>query len=102
MSEEYRPDLYSLTDEDGKEQMFELLDSMEYEGETYYALTPYYEDGQEQLEDSGAVIILKSEYTDDEEIMVTIDDDEEYDRVGAVFMKKLEEMFDCDEEDEQD
>ena len=55
-----------------------------------------------QLEDSGAVITLKSEYTDEEEIMVTIDDDEEYDRVGAVFMKKLEEMFDYDDEDEDE
>ena len=67
MSEEYRPDLYSLTDEDGKEQMFELLDSMEYEGETYYALTPYYEDGDEALQDDGAVVILKSEYEGDDE-----------------------------------
>ncbi|MBO6140385.1 MAG: DUF1292 domain-containing protein [Ruminococcus sp.] len=101
MNEEYRPDLYSLTDEDGKEQMFELLDSMEYEGETYYALTPYYEDGQEALEDSGAVIILKSEYTEDEELMVTIDDDEEYERVGAVFMKKLSELYDFDDEEDE-
>ena len=101
MNEEYRPDLYSLTDEDGKEQMFELLDSMEYEGETYYALTPYYEDGQEALEDSGAVIILKSEHTEDEELMVTIDDDEEYERVGAVFMKKLSELYDFDDEEDE-
>lgn len=101
MSEEFRPDLYTLTDEDGKEQTFELLDSMEYEGETYYALTPYYEDGQAALDDSGAVIILKSEYTDDEEIMVTIDNDEEHERVGAVFMEKLNAMFDFDDEDEE-
>ncbi len=102
MSEEYRPDLYSLTDEDGKEQMFELLDSMEYEGETYYALTPYYEDGDEALQDDGAVVILKSEYEGDEEMMVTIEDDEEYDRIGNIFIERINAMFDFDDEDEDE
>ncbi len=104
MSEEYTPDLYTLEDEEGNEQMFEMLDAMEFEGEKYYALTPYFEDPEESLEDSGEVVILKSDFDGDEEIMVSIDDDNEYERIGNVFMKRIEEMFefdiDIDEHDE--
>ena len=38
---EYGPDLYTLVDEEGKEQTFELLDVMEVEDQVYYALVPY-------------------------------------------------------------
>ncbi len=101
MKDEYTPDLYTLEDEEGHEQVFELLDVMEFEGEKYFALTPYYEDPEQMLEDQGEVVILKSEFEGDEEMMVSIDDDAEYDRVGEVFMKRIEEMFDFDEEDEE-
>lgn len=100
--DEYTPDLYTLEDEDGNEQVFELLDVMEYEGEKYFALTPYYEEPEKKLEDSGELVILKSEFENDEEMMVTIDDDDEYERVGEVFLKRIEEMFDFDDEDEED
>ncbi|MBR6968451.1 MAG: DUF1292 domain-containing protein [Ruminococcus sp.] len=98
--DEYTPDLYTLEDEEGNEQVFELLDVMEFEGEKYFALTPYYEDPEQMLEDSGEVVILKSEFEGDEEMMVSIDDDEEYERVGEVFMKRIEEMFDFEDEDD--
>lgn len=101
MSEEYTPDLYTLEDEEGNEQTFEMLDAMEYEGEKYFALTPYYENPDEMLEDSGEVVILKSDFDGDEEIMVSIDDDEEYEKIGSIFMKRIEEMFDFDIEDDE-
>ena len=100
MSEEYTPDLYTLEDEDGNEQVFEMLYVMEYEGEKYYALTPYYENPDEALGDDGEVVILKSDFDGDEEIMVSIDDDEEYERIGNIFMKRIEEMFDFDDDEE--
>ncbi|MBR1392584.1 MAG: DUF1292 domain-containing protein [Ruminococcus sp.] len=102
MSQEYAPDLYTIEDEEGNEQTFELLDVMEFEGEKYFALTPYYEDPNEQLEDSGEVVILKSEFEGDEEMMVSIEDEEEEERVGEIFMKRIEEMFDFDDDEEDD
>lgn len=98
MDKEYTPDLYTLEDEEGNEQTFEMLDAMEYEGEKYFALTPYFEDPAEMLEDAGAVVILKSEIEGDEEIMVSIDDDDEYEKIGNIFMKRIEEMFAFDDE----
>ncbi len=102
MDKEYTPDLYTLEDEEGNEQTFEMLDAMEYEGEKYFALTPYFEDPAEMLEDAGAVVILKSEIEGDEEIMVSIDDDDEYEKIGNIFMKRIEEMFAFDDEDDDE
>ncbi len=94
---DYTPDLYTLEDEDGNEQTFEMLDSMEYNGETYYALTPYPED----LEHDGEVVILKAVIENDEELMVSIEDDAEYEEIGAKFLERINEMFEFDDEDEE-
>lgn len=101
---EYTPDLFELVDEEGNKQTFELLDCMEYEEEKYYALTPYYdeEEAQQMLEDSGEVVILRAEYDEQtgEEILASIEDEELFDRIGAVFMDRIEEMFDFDDEED--
>ena len=76
-----------------------MLDAMEYEGEKYFAITPYFEDPEEMLEDSGAVVILKSDFDGDEEIMVSIDNDDEYEKIGNIFMKRIEEMFAFDDDE---
>lgn len=102
MAEEYTPDLYTLEDDEGNEQTFEMLDAMEYEGEKYFALTPYFENPEDMLEDSGEVIILRSDFDGDEEIMVSIDDDEEYEKIGNIFMKRIEEMFAFDDDDDDE
>lgn len=94
---EYTPDLYELIDEEGNKEQFELLDCMEYEGETYYAMTPFFgEDEAEKLaEDSGELVILRVEYDEEtgEEILASIEDDDLYEKVGQVFLDRLEEMF---------
>ncbi len=90
---EMTPDIYTLVDEEGNEQAFELLDVMELEDDRYFALIPYYENPEESLEDDGDLVILKSETVDDEEMMATIEDDEEYERVGAIFLERLDNMF---------
>lgn len=102
MNEEYMPDLYTLEDEEGNEQTFEMLDAMEYEGEKYFALTPYFENPEDMLDDSGAVVILKSEFVGDEEMMVSIESDEEYEKIGNIFMQRIEEMFAFDDDDDCD
>ena len=103
MDNEFLPDLYELEDENGNKQTFELLDAMEYGDEKYYALTPYYENGDEALEDSGDVVILKAEYDENnDEILASIEDDDEYEKIGQMFMERIDEMFEFDDEDEDD
>lgn len=102
MAEEYTPDLYTLEDEDGNEQTFEMLDAMEYEGEKYFALTPYFDDPQDMLSDSSEVVILKSDFDGDEEIMVSIDNDDEYEKIGNIFLKRIEEMYEFEDDNDCD
>lgn len=103
---DYTPDLYTLVDEEGKEQTFEMLDALEVDGERYFALVPYYAEGSEIETDDGELVILKAQMDGEEEILASIDDDEEFDKIGAMFMKRIEEMFEdedcCCEDDDCD
>ena len=101
---EYTPDLYELMDENGKKQTFELLDCMDFEDERYYALTPYFEeeDADKLLDEASLLVILKAEYDPEtgEEILASIEDEELFDRVGAAFEERLEDIFDFEDEED--
>ena len=99
---DYTPDLYTLSDEDGKEQTFELIDYYEEGDNKYYAMVPYYDNPADIISDSGELVILKSDYSDGEEMLVTIDDDDEYDRIGEIFMSRLEDYYDGDDDSEEE
>lgn len=99
---EYTPDLYTLEDENGVEQTFEMLDALETEdGQRYFALVPYAENPEDALSDSDELVILKAEMEGDEEILVSIDDDDEFDRIGQIFLKRIEEMFEDDDYEDE-
>ena len=102
MTEEmdYTPDLYTRVDDEGNETTFELLDAMEVDGVEYFALTPYMgEDPEAALQDSGEVVILKAAVDEaGEEIMMSIEDEAEYEKIGGMFMERLEDMFEFEEE----
>lgn len=90
-------DLYTLVDEDGVEQQFEMLDSMDVGDDRYYALVPYYDDPTKEIEADSELVILKSEFDkNNEETLVTIDDDDEYERIGNMFLERLNEIYDGD------
>ena len=98
MSDEYGSDFISITDEDGKEYELEVLAELEYEGSKYLALVPADDDGEEDLE----VSILKAVDENGEEILVTIDDDDEFDRVADYFEDELFNTVDYDEDGNTD
>ena len=87
--------LYTLEDEEGNEQEFEVLGEMEYEGANYY------ENEEDLLKDDGEFVVLKREMVDGEEMLCTIEDDDEYDAVGNLFIQYLSDLYE-DEEEEQD
>lgn len=87
------PEIYTLVDEEGNEQAFELLDVLEIEDNRYFALLPYYENSQEALESDCDLVVLKSEIDGEEELMVPIEDDAEYEKVASVFLEKLASMY---------
>lgn len=92
-------DLYTLVDEEGVEQTFELMDTYETEdGGLYYALVPYYDNPEDMVEADTELVILRSEEDENgEETLASIDDDDEYERIGKIFMDRLSEVYDDEE-----
>ena len=97
--ENYEPELYTLVDEDGKEQQFEFIDEYEENGIVYYALIPYIEDPDRMLESAAELVVLRLEKDENgEDVMSTIESEEEYNRIGNIFMERYMEDFDGDDE----
>lgn len=97
-SEEERELIY-LTDEDGKEFPFELLDIIDYKDEQYAVFFPA-EDSEESAEDDGEVVILKViSQEDDSAEFVSIDDEAVLDAVFDIFMENLRQAFDISDEE---
>lgn len=99
MSEEYGPDIVSVTDEDGIEHIFEELDRIETDDARYVALTPYYDEASEILDDDGELIILKVVEENGETYLEPIEDEDEFDSVGEIFEKRLSELYEFDDEE---
>lgn len=96
--EEYTPDIISVIDEEGKEHVFEELDRIETDKGFYVALCPLAENPEEATEDE--FIVLKVEPGEnDEATLYPIEDEEEYDEVGNIFLERFAEMF-AEDEDE--
>ena len=92
-------DIFTRTDEDGEEKRFQLLGSCEVDGSEYLALIPIDDEDVSNEE----YVILKREIDDDgEDILVTIDDDDEFDRIADIFEDELfgEVDYDNDNNDE--
>ncbi len=98
MEEAYNPDIVSVVDEDGVEHIFEELDRIETDDARYVALLPVYDDEQDILDDDGELIILRVSEEDGETYLEPIEDDEEFDRIGAAFEERLADLFEIEEE----
>lgn len=98
---EYTPDLFELIDEAGNKKAFELIDAVEMDGEQYFAMVPAAED-DDYLNADCDLVILKTIYEDGEEILASIDDDDEFDKVSGYFMQRIQDVFENGIEDEDE
>ena len=99
--ETFETEVYTLTDENGQENDFELIGSLDIDDQTYVALFPIENEDDEDDDESGFVI-LKVVEEDGEDIFVSIDDEEEYDSVAEAFEDELMADIDYDEDIEDD
>lgn len=76
----------SITDDEGNEFELEHLDTIMYNGEEYMAFLPA--DMDEDDEDYG-IIILKVIEEDGEELLGSVDDEDELNKVYDKFMEEL-------------
>ncbi len=86
MNDEYGSDYLSVTDENGNEFELEHLDTIEYNDALYMAFLPA--DMNEDDDDYG-IVILKVEEKDGEELLATVDEEQELEAVYNLFMQQL-------------
>ena len=94
---EFGPDLLTLVDDEGVEHQFEVIDTLEIEDDRYIALIPVYDDAEDAVEDDGELILLKSEMEGEEEFLVAIEEEEEFNKVSEIFLDRLDEYYDIQE-----
>ena len=104
MEENFGPDFITVTDEDGNELELELVDTLEHQGVTYYAMFPAVEEDEATGEprdvdaddEEYGLVIMKGIQENGEELLSTLDSDAELDEIYELFM----ERFFQDEEEE--
>ena len=99
MSEEFGPTFITVTDDEGNEIELEHLDTLEIEGTVYMAFFPaQFADAEEEPVDDEeyGLIILKVVRQNGEELLATVDDEDELEAVYEQFM----EILFSEEEDE--
>ena len=93
MADHYGSDFMTIVDEDGTEFELEVLATLDYNGQTYLAVTPAGAEEDEDVE----VSLLKSVEEDGEPILCAIEDEAELEAVYELMMDQLYE-----EEDEEE
>ena len=88
MSGDFGPTFITATDDDGREIVLEFVDALEHDGQMYQAFFPAETEGEEDDPDTG-LVILKVLHEDGEDILSTLDSDEELERVYDLFMENL-------------
>ena len=97
MEDLFGPDFITVTDEDGNDFELELVDTLEHEGVTYYAMFPAVDADEETGEpkdvdaddEEYGLVIMKGIEENGEELLSTLDSDEELDEVYELFMERF-------------
>lgn len=97
MSDDFSANLITLTDEDGNELEFEILDEIDTDDGHFFALLPTFETDSD---DDGGYYILREEEIDGEMELAEVDDEELLDSLAGIFEQHFEELYNEDEEEE--
>ena len=93
MMDDFGSDFVTLTGDDGTEYEMEVLHTLEYNGNVYYALCPADSEDDLNLE----VVIMRQEEEDGETFLVNVTDEDEEEAVCERFLFETE-----DEEEEEE
>lgn len=91
--------IIELEDEEGNITRFEFVDRLEHNGVAYYALVPA--DIDEESEEAEFVVLKETE-VNGEDMLVTIDSDEEYTTIGEMFIQRFAALADLDFDGDED
>ena len=88
---EDRENTIVLTDEDGDEYEFTVIDVLDVDDREYLVLLP--PEGEDTEADEAVILRLEVD-ENGEEVLYDIEDDEEWDRVSQAWEERMEQEFD--------
>ena len=97
MSEEYGNDLVTVVDDEGNQHQFEVLDAIETDNGRYVALVPVYDNPEDLINDSGELVILTVKEENGEDLLLPIEDDDEFEEIAEIFEERLAELYEVEE-----
>lgn len=86
----------TLIDEEGNEEVFEVLAVEEIDGGYYAALFPVNDEEEDEESDEATFVVLKIEDKDGEELLMPVEDEDEFNRVAEYFSNLFSEEFDVE------
>lgn len=98
MADDFSADLITLTDEDGNELEFEILDEIDTDDGHFFALLPTFET---ENDEDGGYYILKEEEIDGEMELAEVEDEDMLDSLAAIFEQHFEELYNEDDSEEE-
>ncbi len=101
MSEEYGNDLVTVVDDEGNQHQFEILDAIETDEGRYVALLPVYDNPEDLIDDDGELVVLSVKEENGEDLLLPIEDDEEFEEIAGIFEERLADLFEIQEAEEQ-
>mgnify|MGYP002545915164 CR=1 FL=1 len=78
-----------VTDEDGNELVLEYVDTLEHNGLTYTAFFPAVEEDADEDDADYGLVILKTIVENGEELLSTLDSEEELNEIYQLFSDQL-------------
>lgn len=97
MSEEYGNDLVTVVDDEGNQHQFEVLDAIETDDGRYVALVPVYDNPSDLINDDGELVILTVKEENGEDLLLPIEDDDEFDEIAEIFEERLADLYEVEE-----
>jgi uncharacterized protein YrzB (UPF0473 family) len=101
MSEQYGNDIVTVVDEEGNQHEFEIIDAIETDDARYVALLPIYRDPADMINDDGELVILTVKEEDGEDLLLPIEDDDEFEEIAEIFEERLAELYEIQEVEEE-
>lgn len=98
MNSDFTPDLMTLIDDDGKEHLFEILDSLENENGTFYALFPKSNDDVDDSEIESNYYIFEAIDDNGEQVLAEVEDPEILNTLAQTFESHFEELYEINDE----
>ena len=97
MSEEYGNDLGTVVDDEGNQHQFEVLDAIETDTGRYVALVPVFDNPADLIEDDGELVILTVKEENGEDLLLPIEDDDEFEEIAEIFEERLADLYEVEE-----